>query len=119
MVKVPARVTAPVVAVDGVRPVVPPENDSTPVLVIVTLPVAPDTDIPVPAMFDNTPVLATDIVPTPLVTKMPAPKPRVFRVYPVPLPISSWPLVGIVDNPVPPLLTGIMPSPPPTMLYRL
>jgi len=32
----PARVTAPVVAVFGVKPVVPAENDKTPVLAIVT-----------------------------------------------------------------------------------
>jgi len=59
------------------------------------------------------------MVPSPLVTEMPALTPSVFRVYPVPLPISSWPLVGIVDNPVPPLATGITPIPLPTRLYKL
>ncbi len=76
--KVPARVIAPVVAVAGVRPVVPPENDNTPVLVMVTLPVALDTEMPLPAIFDNTPVLPSVMVPKPLVTKMPAPTPRVL-----------------------------------------
>ena len=89
--RVPASVTAPVVAVAGVKPVVPPENDKTP-------------------------VLANVIVPKPLTTEIPLPTASVFSVYPVPLPISNWPLVGIVDNPVPPLETGIMPRPLPRML---
>jgi hypothetical protein len=89
MAKVPARITTPVVFTDGVRPVVPPENDNTPVLLILTSPVALDTEIPDPAMFDSTPVLANVIVPEPLVAEMPTPVPSVFRVYPVPLPISS------------------------------
>lgn len=70
---VPASVTAPVVAAAGVSPVVPAEKDNTPVLAIVTLPVALDTEMPVPAILDKTPVLATMIVPSPLVTEMPAP----------------------------------------------
>ena len=117
--RVPASVTAPVVAVAGVRPVVPLEKDSTPVLLTVTLPVAPDTEMPVPARLDNTPELATVIVPVALVTVMPAPVPSVLRVYPVPLPINNWPLVGMVDSPVPPLMTGVMPVPPPVTVYWL
>ena len=35
MFSVPPRVTAPVVEVEGVRPVVPPLNDKTPVLLTV------------------------------------------------------------------------------------
>jgi hypothetical protein len=81
--------------------------------------VAPDTEMPVPAILDNTPVLASVMVPKPLVTEMPAPTASVLRDYPVPLPISSWPLVGMVLKPVPPLVTGTIPRPPPTMLYRL
>ena len=115
----PASVTTPVVAVAGVRPVVPPENDRTPVLLMVTLPVAPDTEMPAPATLDNTPELATVMVPAALVTVMPAPVPNVLRVYPVPLPISNWPLVGIVPSPVPPLMTGVMPKPSPVIVYRL
>ena len=78
--RVPASVTAPVVAVAGVRPVVPPEKDNTPVLLTVTLPVAPDTEMPVPAKIDSTPVLATVMVPAALVTVMPAPVPSVLSV---------------------------------------
>jgi hypothetical protein len=77
---VPLNTTAPVVAVAGVRPVVPPENDKTPVLAIVTLPVAPDTEMPAPAMFDKTPVLAMEIAPALLVTEIPTPTPSVFSV---------------------------------------
>jgi hypothetical protein len=40
---------------------------------MVTLPVALDTEMPVPAIFDKTPVLATVIVPAALVTDIPAP----------------------------------------------
>lgn len=117
--RVPASVTAPVVAVVGVSPVVPPEKDSTPVLLMVTLPVALDTKMPVPAKIDSTPELATVIAPAALVTVMPTPVPNVLRVYPVLLPISNWPLVGIVPSPVPPLMTGVMPVPPPVTVYWL
>jgi hypothetical protein len=51
--KVPARVTAPVVPVAGVNPVVPALNDVTPALVRVTLPpkdAVPPPDMPVPAV---------------------------------------------------------------------
>ena len=86
---VPARVTTPVVAEAGVNPVVPAEKLRTPVLVMVTFPVGEDTEIPVPAMFERTQVFATVIDPEPLVTEIPAPYPKVLRVYPVPLPISN------------------------------
>ena len=92
--RVPASVTAPVVAVAGVRPVVPPEKDTTP-------------------------ELATVIVPAALVTVMPLLAVSVLRVYPVPLPINNWPLVGTVPSPVPPLVTGVMPVPPPVTVYWL
>ena len=115
----PASVTTPVVVAAGVRPVVPPEKDRTPVLAIVTLPVAPDTEMPAPAILDKTPVLATVIVPNPLVTEIPAPVPNVLRLYPVPLPISSWPLVGIVPKPVPPASTGTIPVPEPRVVNTL
>jgi hypothetical protein len=98
---------------------VPPEKDNTPVLATVTFPVALDTEIPVPARLDKTPVLATTIVPKPLVTEMPALVPNVFRLYPVPLPISSWPLLGIVLKPVPPEVTGTTPVPDPRVVNRL
>ena len=91
---VPPSVTAPVVTVAGVRPVVPPEKD-------------------------NTPELATVIAPAALVTVMPLLAVSVLRVYPELLPINNWPLVGIADSPVPPLVTGIMPVPVPTMSYKL
>lgn len=116
---VPASVTAPVVVAEGVKPVVPAEKDRTPVLAIVTLPVALDTDMPAPAMLDKTPVLATTIVPSPLVTEIPTPVPNVLRLYPVPLPISSWPLVGIVPKPVPPASTGTIPVPDPRVVNTL
>ena len=48
-----ANVNAPVIA----EPLVPPITERTPVFVIVTAPVAPLTEIPVPATFDVTPVL--------------------------------------------------------------
>jgi hypothetical protein len=121
--KVPARTTLPAVGVLGVKPVVPALNDctptgavfvtitlpvaddtlmpvpamidNTPVLAMLTLPVALDTPIPVPAMLDNTPVLAMLIEPGPLVTPIPVPGVKVFlvSVSPVLLPISSCPLV--------------------------
>lgn len=116
---VPASVTAPVVAVEGVRPVVPPDQLKTPVLAIVTSPVALDTEMPAPAILDKTPVLATVIVPSPLVTEIPTPVPNVLREYPVPLPINSWPLVGIVPKPVPPASTGTIPVPDPSVVNRL
>ena len=77
---VPATVTAPVVAVDGVRPVVPKVIDVTPLFVIVTAPVAPDTLMPVPATLEVTPVLAMLIVPEPLVTLIAVPAVRVADV---------------------------------------
>ena len=93
-INVPSNTTTPTAAATGVRPVVPPEKDSTP-------------------------SLATVIVPEPLATDMPEPAPRVLRVYPVPLPISNCPSVGIVPKPVPPLVTEIKPVPDPVIVYRL
>ena len=54
---VPARVISPIVEATGVNPVVPPLKDKTPVLAIVTAPVALEADIPVPAITEVTPVL--------------------------------------------------------------
>ena len=67
----PARDTAPVVAVAGVKPVLPPENDKTPVLAKVTLPVELETLIPEPAIADKTPVLAIVTLPVAPDTEMP------------------------------------------------
>ena len=78
--KVPATVTAPVVAVEGVSPVVPKLIEVTPALVMVTAPVDPDTVMPVPATADVTPVLAIVIEPEAFVTPMAVPAVRVAEV---------------------------------------
>ena len=52
----------------------------TPELVIVTAPVAPDTEIPVPATFDVTPVFV--IVTPPVDTSLEIPVPAVIEVTP-------------------------------------
>ena len=44
-----------------------------------------------------------------LVTLMPLPAVSVANVYPLPLPISNWPLVGVVFRLVPPAATGTVP----------
>lgn len=51
-------------------------------------------------------VEAIEIEPEPLVILIPVPADNVVLVKPVPLPISSWPLVGVAVNPVPPEATG-------------
>lgn len=71
--KIPPRVTVPVVADDGVNPVVPAEKDKTPVFETVTAPVAELTPIPVPAINEVTPKLLSVIDPAPLVTPMAVP----------------------------------------------
>ena len=43
---------------------------------------------------------------------MPVPAVNVVLVNPVPFPISIWPLVGVVVNPVPPFETGKVPVTP-------
>lgn len=86
--KVPPKTMAPAVGVDGVSPVVPPLNVTTP-------------------------ALATVIVPLPFVTLMPVPAVSVFNDKPLPLPMSNWPLVAPeVLMPVPPLAAGNTPMTP-------
>ena len=46
------------------------------------------------------------MLPALLVMLIPEPAVSVESAYPVPLPINSWPLVGVVDRPVPPEATG-------------
>jgi hypothetical protein len=46
------------------------------------------------------------IDPDPFVIVTPVPAVRVVLVNPVPLPISSWPLEGVVVRPVPPEAIG-------------
>lgn len=60
-----------------------------PVLEIVTLPVAPLTEMPVPAIFESTPVFASVIDPLPFVTDTPEPAVTAASVKPEPLPIGS------------------------------
>ena len=55
------------------------------------------------------PVCAIVIEPAPLVIDTPAPAVRFANVYPVPLPINSWPLVGVPVTPVPPLAIPSVP----------
>ena len=104
---VPATDTAPVVAVEGVKPVEPKLMEVTPLLVMVTAPVAPETLIPAPATAEVTPVLAMLIEPAPLVTLIAVPAVSVVRVNPAPLPMSNAPLAGVVVRPVPPYATPI------------
>ena len=52
------------------------------------------------------------MVPAPFTIVIPAPWVNVANVYPVPLPIKSWPLVGVPDTFVPPLATGSVPVTP-------
>ena len=77
---VPANVTTPLVAVEGVNPVVPPLNVDTPAI----------------------PVAEILILPELFVIPMPVPAVNVVLVKPVPLPISNAPLAGAVVKPVPP-----------------
>ena len=46
------------------------------------------------------------ILPAPLVIVTPVPCVRAALVNPVPFPMSSWPALGVVVSPVPPLATG-------------
>jgi hypothetical protein len=65
----------------------------------------------------NAAPLAVDamlIVPAPGVIVMFDPAVRLASVYPVPLPMSSWPLVGMVATFVPPFATGNTPLMSPT-----
>ena len=101
--------TAPVADVLVLRPELV-VRDVTPLFVIVTAPVAAETPMPVPATAEVTPVLAIEIEPAPLVTLMAVPAVNVVRVKPVPLPISSAPLAGVVVKPVPPLATASVPA---------
>jgi len=78
--KVPAKVTAPPVAVLGVNP-------DKEVWKLVTSPV---------------PLTAIVIPPDELVTEIPVPAVMVEREYPLPFPINNCPFVGVEDNPVPP-----------------
>lgn len=55
------------------------------------------------------PVADMDIVPAPLVIETPVPADNVFRVKPVPLPMSNAPFAGVVVSPVPPLATATVP----------
>ena len=77
--KVPASVTAPVVATLGVNPFKDVLNDKTPVLVTVISPVGLDTIIPVPAINYVTPVFVTVILPEPLVIPIAVPAVNVFK----------------------------------------
>ena len=87
---VPARVTAPVVAVLGVNPVVPAVKEET-----------------LAGM-----VAATVIEPAAFVMVIFEPWVRVVRVKPVPFPISISPLAGVAVRPVPPLAIGSVPVTP-------
>lgn len=57
-----------------------------------------------------TPVLDMVILPLPFVIPMPVEGVMLERVYPLPFPMRSCPLVGEVVNPVPPLLTFNVPE---------
>ena len=75
----------------------------TPVLLIVTAPVAPDTLIPVPATADVTPVLLICNVPEPVVVLIPVPVVIVKGTYVLDkVPTRTCPDVGCVVVPVPP-----------------
>ncbi len=103
------RVTLPVEA-DAVIWLAVPVMEVTPLLVIVTAPVAPDTEMPVPATALVTPVLLMVRVPEPVVVLIPVPVPRDATEKLVPLPISSWPFVGVAVAPVPPAAGGSVPA---------
>ena len=77
--------TAPVVDVAGVKPVLPELKEATP-------------------------ALAIEIVPAPGVIEMPVPAVRAAAVYVVPLPIGTCPIAGTVDIPRPPLETARVPA---------
>ena len=88
-----------------------PPSVRLPVVVTVPVSVIPLT-VPVPPTDVTVPLLsaAIDIVPVPLVTVIPVPPVSVAlaKVFPVVLPINSWPLVYEVW-PVPPSFTDSVP----------
>ena len=57
-----------------------PESPVTPVLVMVTAPVEPETEIPVPATLLVTPMFAIEMEPAPFVTLIPDPAVNAARV---------------------------------------
>ena len=62
-----------------------------------------------PIDVEPPPVEAMVIEPEPLVTDIPVPAVSVALVNPVPFPMSSCPLVGVLVKPVPPLAIGNVP----------
>ena len=105
------RVTEPVDA-DAVIWFAEPVMLVTPLLVIVTAPVAPETPIPVPATAEVTPALVMVSVPAPIDTVIPVPCATVLysnAVAPALTPIT-WFAVPRDDRPVPPFaaVTGVV-----------
>lgn len=103
--------SVPLTCVVRLTPESEPPSVRLPELVTVPLSVMPLT-VPVPATLVTVPVppvAAIVIEPAPLVTLMPEPAVIAAAVYPVPLPIRSWPFVGVDVIPVPPLPIGSVP----------
>ena len=61
---------------------------------------------------DDVSACAIVIDPAPFVIVIPAPAVNVAFAYPPPLPINSWPSVGALLSPVPPLAIATVPNAP-------
>jgi len=103
---IPREAVRPLNAVEDVANVIAPvcaepyvcASERRPVFEMVTLPVAPETLIPVPAMFERTPVLVT----LPAEYVRPDEKVVVAALYTTPLLIPKIPVYADAFTPVPP-----------------
>ena len=81
-----------------------------------SVPVVPSVKAATLVTVPPVPVAEMEIAPDVFEMLTPLPAVRVVRVKPLPLPMSSAPLTGVDDRPVPPLATGSVPD---TWLVRL
>lgn len=115
---VPARVTAPVVAVDGVRPVLPPLNDATVPPVVARVPEVGNVSVVTPVVVNvalfapEKAMVAAGIVIVPVVVVIPRP----FRLVAVATPSDGVVSVGLLDNTTDPVPVDVVtPVPPPVV----
>jgi hypothetical protein len=113
---VPPRVTAPVVAVAGVRPVLPPLNDATVPPVVASVPEVGNVSVVTPVVVNvalfapEKAMVAAGIVIVPVVVVIPRP----FRLVAVATPSDGAVSVGLLDNTTDPVPVDVVtPVPPP------